>query len=340
MLSRFYTQIENPCSRSALAGPSFPLLGGDGSTLRFRRLENGLQILEVSRHDGGMDLLPSRYERVEPLAESRGTQLVRARLSGRDVVVRLDDAGPAGSEALQELAVLSAVEHPGLAQLVDYGEHAGRLFVTRDWVDGASLAERRPDQDEERVRILAQVCSALRHLHERGFVHRDLKSDNVLIRASDGQAVLSDYGFASRDSVAEQGVSGSWFSIAPEVLRGGRATAASDLFALGVLIYELLLGPPTVPPSEFYASFPERSFFEAVGASPDDLPSWARDVVCRLLEIEPGKRPTSPVDVARTLAGRLGVEIVDRSEGLTLTEGRARDSWYRDLVARATDAFS
>ncbi|MCC7012853.1 MAG: sigma 54-interacting transcriptional regulator [Planctomycetes bacterium] len=286
--------------------------------------------------------LPAGYrllrDRSRPGAAER---LIEAESAGRRVALRLSP-GLGGAELRSELAVLSAIAHPGLAALLDYGPlAAGGSYVAREWVDGRDLGDwARGRTPEELGRVAARLCVALQALHDRGFVHGDLKAANVLVvDAPDGpRPVLTDFGL-SRTSGERAGASGTLFHIAPELLLGGQIDAASDLFALGVMLHELLLGRrPSA--REFYGKFPAFDFFEATASRADELPEWARDVVAALVEREKHARPKSAAWVGSTLAGRLGASELFREPRVELRwpvlEGRT--AWCARLDAELARA--
>jgi len=251
--------------------------------------------------------LPRGYRAVRTLARRPGMLVLEALRGSERVALRLDTAADA-EESRAELMVLGAVEHPGLARLVDHGALAGGgTFVAREWVEGVPLGEFAGERTPEELgRIAARICPALEHMHEHGFVHADLKPANVLVRKGD-DPVLTDYGLARAlgTAPAKPGVGGSFFAIAPEVLLGRAPDERADIFALGVLLAQLLV-PVRVVAREFYARFPGVPFFEAAEIDPGDLPDWARDIVAGLVERDPTRRFSSAGLVGRTLEGRLG----------------------------------
>ena len=253
------------------------------------------------------------------------------------MVCRLEERA-AGGQGLAELAVLAAVEHPGLARLIDFGPlPGGGHFVTRSWIEGELLSRwARGRSERELGEVLVHICSALDHLHGLGFVHADLKPSNVLVKVT-GEPVVSDFGLSRElgsDPVA-RGVAGSLFYLAPEVLLGSPAEPRSDLFALGVLMHELFVGRrPAV--DEFYARFPRQSFFSACGTSSAELPGWCQDVVEELLERDPARRPSSAAQVGWRLAARLGLQAAAELPrgALRWSPGRGREEWIDAWLAR------
>jgi eukaryotic-like serine/threonine-protein kinase len=183
----------------------------------------------------------------------------------RRVAVKIAHARHNGSDArfLHERYVLGGLEHPHIARLLDGGETADhRPWFAMDFVDGAPLdlyAEQHHLSVRARVELFLPVLAAVQHAHRHLVVHRDLKPANVLVD-SDGQPRLVDFGIArllERDArltqTGEQPMTPAFAS--PEQVRGEPITTASDVFSLGVVLYELLSGtsPWRTPPGEFEA---------------------------------------------------------------------------------------
>ncbi|MEM1055480.1 MAG: serine/threonine-protein kinase [Bacteroidota bacterium] len=155
-----------------------------------------------------------------------------------------------------ERRILARLRHPGIARLIDGGETTdGRPYVAMELVDGEPItqyADRFSLGVEDRVRLLAQVCDAVAHAHQRGVVHRDLKPSNVLVEADEEgrpSVKLLDFGIArvlEGDPEDALTVTGQFPMTrpyaAPEQFRGEEVTTATDVWALGVLLYELLTG--------------------------------------------------------------------------------------------------
>lgn len=160
-----------------------------------------------------------------------------------------------------EVAALSQLNHPNVVRVLDHGETAnGRHFLVMEYVDGCDLRRllraQRMDLDRA-LDIFLKVCAGVSHAHERGFVHRDIKPANILIGA-DGTVKVADFGLAKTLVENSTGYGftqtrdtfGTPYYIAPEVTRSaGTADARADVYALGVLLYELLTG--SVPMGQF-----------------------------------------------------------------------------------------
>jgi TolB-like protein/tetratricopeptide (TPR) repeat protein len=154
---------------------------------------------------------------------------------------------------LREIKLAARLQHPHILPLHDSGEANGLLWYTMPYVEGESLRERLRREVqlsvEEAVRIAREVALALDYAHRRGVVHRDLKPENVLL--SDGQALLADFGVAraldagSGGKLTETGLAvGTPAYMSPEQASGGQVDGRSDVYALGCVLYELLVGEP------------------------------------------------------------------------------------------------
>jgi transcriptional regulator with GAF, ATPase, and Fis domain len=256
--------------------------------------------------------------------------VLRADRGSDQVVLRLDTNGNT-REGLAELAVLSAVDHPGVSALIDYGSLAsGGRYLARRWVEGEDLLTWAMSKPNEEIgAMVARLCPALDHLHRAGFVHADIKPENVIV-TPEGKPILCDFGLSGRQGarLPDSAVSGTLFAIAPEVLMGMELTASSDLFALGAMLHRLLVGIRRSA-REFYALFPDRSYLDAAGSDPEDLPVWSRDLIVSLTARDPARRPKSATAVGRVLAERLGVALDPRElvEELHWPVAFGRDAW-------------
>lgn len=152
---------------------------------------------------------------------------------------------------VQERRILAKLSHANIPALLDYGLDAGgRPWFALEYVDGQTLvewADARRTGLRERIALFLQVCAAVQHAHERFVVHRDLKPDNILIDRS-GRARVLDFGVAKRLDADERATRTDMCAgftpeyAAPEQVSGGAITAATDVYALGVLLYQLLAG--------------------------------------------------------------------------------------------------
>jgi serine/threonine protein kinase len=219
----------------------------------------------------------------------------------------------------REARAAAEIDHPNLAPVLESGEADDRLYLAVRYVDGGSLAERLraegPLPTAGLVRLAAEVGAGLDALHRRGIVHRDVKPANILI-GSDGTAVLGDFGLAKGRAytvLTRPGqVLGTLDYLAPELIRGEPAGPASDLYALGCVLYECLAGAPPFSGRGILrvgmAHLEEEPGDPAVGRA--DVPPGVSWTVRQALAKDPARRPTNATALARMLrlaaAGRPG----------------------------------
>jgi hypothetical protein len=261
-------------------------------------------------------VVAGRYEALALLGSGGVSEVHRARdrRSGAEVAVKellpqfLADRAVC-RRFLREAEVARRLDHPGIVPVLDAGEENGRPYLVMELVEGEDL-RRRLDREgalpwPEALRIALAVARALEHAHGRGVVHRDLKPHNVLLS---GTAVkLSDFGLARVQTLASlTGSSLVWGSpeyMAPELFGRGRADPRSDLYSLGVLLFEMATG--RLP-------WKDRSLARlasAVGDAAPELPSAGQgELIDRLLSLllapAPGDRPSDVAEVIAVLEGR------------------------------------
>jgi predicted Ser/Thr protein kinase len=176
------------------------------------------------------------------LAERRGADFTQ-----RVALKLLDgDAARMSHLAARERRILAALAHPNITAFIDAGSENARAWLAMEYVDGVPLhdyCQQHTLHTPERVRLFDQVCAAVAHAHSQLVVHRDLKPSNVLV-AADGTVKLLDFGIALvLDPNDEQMPATRVFTpeyAAPEQLRGERATTATDVYGLGLMLYELV----------------------------------------------------------------------------------------------------
>jgi len=273
------------------------------------------------------------YEIVAPLGAGGMGEVYRARDTrlGRDVALKLLPEGVAGdpsrlSRFESEARAVAALSHPNVLAIHDVGSEGGTAYVVTELVEGVTLRERLVDGALAPARaagIAAQLAQGLAAAHDRGVIHRDLKPENVML-TPEGRAKLLDFGLAKRE-VAEAAGSGSLAPtlaamtepgavlgttgyMSPEQVRGQAVDARSDLFSLGIVLYEMLSGRPPFhgPSSADTMTAILREDPAPIGAGATDVPPALERIVGRCLEKSPAARFRSAADLAFALEAIAG----------------------------------
>jgi serine/threonine-protein kinase len=204
---------------------------------------------------------------------------------------------------VNEAAIVDQLHHPNIIRIFERGEHDGKLFIAMELLNGPSLADviRRGEvvSVPDCVDIMSQLADALAKIHSKGIVHRDLKPENVVLVEADGRrnvVKLLDFGLATTHSLTRLTQTGMILGtisyLSPEQITDRSVTAASDLYSLGVVAYELLT---------FQKPFP--------GETP-------ADIIKQILDRE----PSAPVGLRLDIPGRLDdASLVARLEELRRT---------------------
>ncbi len=221
-------------------------------------------------------------------------------------ILRPDVALSIGSERfLQEIRFASKLSHPHILPLYDSGQDDGFLFYVMPNVEGHSLRDRLAGEStlrvEEAVRIAQQVADALDHAHRHGVVHRDVKPENIMLQ--DGHALVADFGIGKATSssdgaiVTNAGITvGTPAYMSPEQAAGDVVDGRSDIYSLGCVLYELLVGE-----QPFTASNPRAVIAKRFVETPADVSTLRSGVsraigqaVNRALQLDPAERhPTA-----------------------------------------------
>jgi serine/threonine-protein kinase len=261
-------------------------------------------------------VLADRYRLTARIAAGGMGEVWRAHdtVLDRVVAVKLlhadlaDEAGRARFRA--EARAAARLTHPGIASVYDFGESADQAWLVLELVDGeplsAVLSRDGPLSTDRTLDVVAQAAAALQAAHDAGVVHRDVKPGNLLVRR-DGVVKVTDFGIASSTgatTLTRAGdVLGTAGYLAPEQADGRGATAASDVYALGVVAYECL-----VRARPFVAEAPVAVLFAhlhtPVPEMPDHLPEPVRALVLQMLAKDPEARP-APAAAVSARAARL-----------------------------------
>ena len=215
-----------------------------------------------------------------------------------------DQTPDAAARILTEARAASALNHPNICTIYETGDADGRAFIAMEYVHGKPLGELVPAGGmpaDDVIRYGIQIAQALEHAHEHGIVHRDLKGQNVIVTAA-GHVKLIDFGIAmplrpvGGDDVTRAqaappvaGPVGTLGYMAPEVLRGEPASASSDIWSLGVLLYEAASG------NQPFAGLTQADVVTAITKAsqaplPPKISPGLRGVIQRCLMKEPAQR--------------------------------------------------
>jgi TolB-like protein/Flp pilus assembly protein TadD len=237
--------------------------------------------------------------------------------------------------ALQEARSISALNHPNICTVYEVGEVEGRPYIAMEFVEGRPLSMEIPStglSQEQVERYGLQLADALAHAHSRGVIHRDLKAANVIVTPS-GRLKVLDFGIARRFEPGRVGdgttvIDASWESqhtftgtlpyVAPEILKGEEADARSDIWSLGVLLYEMAAGHRPFRGTTAFELSAAILHERAPEISPS-LPPVMRSVMEKCLDKDPGQRYQSAGEVraaleAASTASRTHEIVTERQE--------------------------
>jgi predicted Ser/Thr protein kinase len=262
-------------------------------------------------------LLGQRYRIVALVGKGGMGEVYRADdlKLGQTVALKFLPENLAGNEdALKrfhaEVRLARQISHPNVCRVFDVGESDGRIFFTMEYVDGEDLATllRRIGRlpADKGLEIARQLCAGLAAAHEYGVLHRDLKPANIMLDGR-GKVRITDFGLAAfaEDIAAEEIRSGTPAYMAPEQTAGLEVTVKSDLYSLGLVLFEVFTGKratDTVTPGDLHRS-PSRSPSSPSSSREPALDPVVERVILRCLEKNPEKRPASALQVAAALPG-------------------------------------
>jgi serine/threonine-protein kinase len=254
------------------------------------------------------------------------------------------------SAVVEEGRLMARVRHPNVATVHGAERIDGRVGLWMEFIEGRTLQDelrdRGPFPSDEVIAVGRDLASALAAVHDAGLLHRDLKAQNVL-RDRGGRVVLTDFGAGrevSEDAEEQHGheLAGTPLYLAPELLAGGRASAASDVYSLGVLLYHLATGSFPVRGrslrdlSEAHARGDQISMREERA----DLPRALATVIERALQPDPARRYQSAAELESALAAVVGLRRTRRNllvaAGLAIVLTAAAGTAWK--VARPVDS--
>jgi hypothetical protein len=279
------------------------------------RPSSGEYLLNEGRFLPGR-LLAGRYRIIALLGKGGMGEVYRADdlTLGQGVAMKFLPDEAASDEGLlerfrNEVRMARRVSHPNVCRVYDVGDVDGQTFFTMEYVDGEDLASllRRIGRlpSDKALEIARQLCAGLAAAHAKGVLHRDLKPANIMLDGR-GQVVITDFGLAGvADDIRGQEVrSGTPAYMSPEQLSGKEVSTRSDIYALGLVLYEVFTG------KRAFAEKPVGSLHGRGDHTPSrpssvvkDLDPIVEKVILRCLETEPAGRPATALAVAAALPG-------------------------------------
>lgn len=211
----------------------------------------------------------------------------------------------------REARAAGNLSHPGIVTIFDFGEDNGRYFIAMEYLEGETLKSRiartGPLPSEEAVRILSALCDAVEYAHARQIVHRDIKPDNIHL-LPDGTVKITDFGIARMLGEQTITVAGQVFGtpsyMAPEQIRGAMVDARTDIFSLGLVLFEMLSGRKA-----FWGEALETVVYRIMSEPVPPLheqPAAINAVIQMAVQKDPGQRFVSAAQMKAALTGGVG----------------------------------
>src|SRR5271154_1601813 len=262
-------------------------------------------------------LLGGRYRIIGLLGRGGMGEVYRATdlTLGQSVALKFLPAEAAGNNRLLErfageVRVARQVSHPNVCRVYDLGEGDGAPFISMGYVDGEDLASlllrigRLPA--DKAIETARKLCAGLAAAHDRAIIHRDLKPQNIMMNKR-GDVVIMDFGLAAiADQLSGAEVrNGTPAYMAPEQLRGSEVTGKSDIYALGLVLYELFTGkrPYAGNSAKDLLRQEESAQLTSMTSIASDIDPAVEKAIRRCLEPDPARRPANALSIAAALPG-------------------------------------
>lgn len=238
----------------------------------------------------------------------RATHLKIGRVAAIKILTEATSGGEFVERFFNEARIQASLQHPNIATLYDFLEYQGKPCIVMEYVDGVTIADHLKHHGAlplvEAVRVFKAVAGAIGYIHQHGVIHRDIKSNNVKISAR-GEVKLLDFGIAknhtSRNLTLTGGVIGTPNYLSPEQLRGLIADARTDIWALGVLFYEMVTGQlpfEATTLGELCDKIGSVKYQRAEQINPS-VPREVENIIARCLRKNPAERYQSAGELAQ-----------------------------------------
>src|SRR5215472_16868449 len=291
---------------------------------------NRFEILQLLG-EGGMGAVYKAHDR--ELEKDVALKLIRAELERNPEILQ---------RFKHEIILARQITHRNVIRIFDIGQADGHKYITMEYLEGRDLRvvlrEKGKLPPEEAAKIVLQICRALEAAHGEGVVHRDLKPQNIMLDAN-GRAYVMDFGIARSAYLPGMTQTGALIGtpeyMSPEQAKGEKLDERSDLFSLGVIFYELLVGN-----SPYYSDTPLATLWKRMQEKAKPLaevdptiPKEISDIVAKLLEIDPANRFANSGELAWRLESWLGISNPALTPTGTVALPAGKSSFYWKWVA-------
>lgn len=297
----------------------------------------------------GKNVIANRYEVIEHIGKGGMADVFKAidTILNREVAIKILRAD-LSTDAVsilrfeREAQAATALSHPNIVEIYDVGDYKGHHFIVMEYLPGRTLKQviraRGPLLNEEAVDIMKQLTSAVAEAHSRNIIHRDLKPQNVIVKA-DGSVKILDFGIAiakgSMQLTQANNVMGSVHYLAPELAKGESASPQSDIYALGIVLYEMLAGdvPFKADQAVQVALKHMREPFPRVRDINPTVPQPVENIIMRATAKDPRQRYESCVEMYRDLQTCLRPERANEKP-LVLEKPEVKKAERREAAPR------